>query len=119
MTEYTNAIALALRLINKKGRTILLRRVTKADTGSPWKPGAVSNSDISVKGVFLGTTNFNREGELVTTENEHILIAASGLAVVPAVNDLIIDSTETLKILNVDPLKPGDEAVLYTIEVKR
>lgn len=119
MTEYTNAIALALKLINKKGRTIILSRVSKADTGTPWKPGAPTNDNHIIKGVFLGTTSFNKEGELVSTDNEHILIAASGLAIRPTIADLIVDSAETLKILSVGDLKPGDEDVLYTLEVIR
>lgn len=118
MTEYTTLIALADRLIRKKGRTIILRRVTKTPAANEWEQPSIVNSDQTIKGVFLGKLKRNINGEIIETDIETVLIAALDLTTVPTTDDLIIDGSRQRVIVKIEPVKPGDESVFYSIGLK-
>ena len=119
MTEYTSAIALASRLIIKKGRTITLRRLNETPAANEWDKGSVANDDHPVKGVFLGRMKIDRDGTLVRSESDTLLIAALNLTIVPVTADVILDGSTQFSILTVDELKPGDEEIMYTLGISQ
>lgn len=118
MTEYTNAINLASRLIAKKGREIVIRRENKTEATNEWEKDTIDNSDYLVSGVFLGTKQKNRKGEVIEMEMEMVLVAAKDFELVPTIDDLLIDCGVVRTIVAVDPLKPGDENIMYEIGLK-
>jgi hypothetical protein len=117
MTEYTSAINLASRLIIKKGRTVTLRRFDETPGAQPWDPPTVVNDDHSIKAVFLGKMKQDRDGTLIQSDEELVLVAAKDLTIVPTTDDVIVDGSTILKIATADDLKPGDENVMYTLGV--
>lgn len=122
MGGYTKARALALRLIGKKGRAIQVRRIENAapaEPGKPWSKGRDS-SDHATTGVFLAYKQKRQEGASIKVADQEVLIPAADLDFVPTTKDKIIDTNGSVwNIVGVDPLQPGDEAVVFTVQVRR
>ena len=90
----------------------------KTPAANEWEQPSVVNSDQSIKGVFLGKLKENIKGELIQSDLETVLIAALNLTTVPTTDDLIIDNSRQRVIVTVETVKPGDEAVFYSIRLK-
>lgn len=118
MSEYMASRSLADRLIEKKGRAIVVRRLDKTEPDNAWEQPIVVNDDHDAFGVFIGKTLENRDGTIIQKENETVLVAALNLSIVPTTEDLIIDGAVTRVIAAVEPTKPGAEDVLFSIELK-
>lgn len=119
MSEYMASRSLADRLIEKKGRAIVVRRLVKVEADNPWElPDETDNDDHPAFGVFIGKTLENRDGTIIQKENETVLVAALNLSIVPTTEDLIIDGAATRVIAAVEPVKPGEEDVLFSIDLK-
>ncbi len=125
MGEYDSAVALALRLIKKKGKLITVRNVTvaaPADSNKPWYPGAGTNVDQSVYGVFLDYAQRYIDGETIKTGDQQVYLPSTdvtGAPVTPKVDGLILRGSEVWKILAVSPLKPADQLIIHTVQVRQ
>ena len=119
MTEYTASIALAGRLIHKKGRAIIVRRIIRTPNENPLDPPTLVNEDYNVAGVFLFGVRENRNSEVVEQETEVVMISALNLPIVPTPEDVIVDGGVQRVILTVQVTKPGAEEILYKMELKQ
>jgi len=120
MTEYTQSITNANTAIRKKGRDICIQRtVITTSTSTPWTVPTDSPSSHLTKGVFLDYSSHEVDGTLILAEDQKVLVAALGLDIVPTTKDKIIDGDDTWAIKAVKPLKPGDEAIIYELQVRR
>ena len=130
MTEYTNSINIAGKLITKKGRDIIIRRGNKTEPSDPWKQDSENESDYRVKGFFFNESfgrfassrrgNQNRANDVVQTNNETVLVAALNLSIVPTTEDTLVDCLvdKAYTIIFVDSLKPGSEDIIYSIGIR-
>ena len=113
---YTRAAATALRLIKRYGQTMTLRRIT---TGAYAAGAAVqSQSDESVSGVVLDFTDYERAAGLIDINDRKVMLAASGMTAAPALEDQLIASTVTFKIVNSKPLSPAGVPIIYELQVR-
>lgn len=125
MGEYDSAIELAKRLIAEKGQDATLRNLTPgslADSNKPWKPGATTNVDKTVRAVFLGYAQKFIDGTSIKTGDQRVLMAAtdtSGAAVAPQVDGLVLRGSEKWKIIAIKPLNPAGEPIMYTVQVRQ
>lgn len=122
MGAYDSAIALAKRLITKKGAAISLRRYTDgtpADPAKPWQPGARTHVDYPTHGAFLEYQKNDIDGTEVKAGDQQVYVAASDLAVAPAGSDVILRGSEVWTIKNISELKPADDPVLYVFQVRQ
>lgn len=118
MAEYDNFVSLAKRLIDKKGRTITIRRNTSAtprDASKPWLGNTISYTDYTVKGVITGVGQKYIDDNLVRSGDQNAIIPASGLAIVPNLKDFVVDETFKFEIIKVDTLKPGEQVIMYSL----
>jgi hypothetical protein len=125
--DYTATAAKALTMLNKYGMAMTLRRQT-AGTFNP-STGAftgAATTDYTVQGLIqsqtlqtagAGERFFN--GTLIQAGDKFILLAASGLAVVPSPGDLLIIGSITFNIATIIPLEPGGTALMYRALVRK
>lgn len=125
MGEYDSAVALAQRLIAKKGAAAILRASAKApppDPSKPWKPGARSDVDQNIKAVFLDYKQSVIDGSRIKQGDQRVLVASTddlGNPVAPTTNHRIIRGSEDWQVMDVATTKPGDQVVYFELQVRR
>lgn len=101
MAEFDSSIALAKRLITKKGEAVTLRRFSEptANPSKPWKPtspSTASEDQTAVSMVFLNFDSLGREplqfedGTQVKSGDKRVLVAALGLTFAPSLGQVIL-----------------------------
>lgn len=127
MTEYTSAIDLAARLIIKKGREVIFRHretdTASVDEDRPWDKPAPLEGDQKLKMVFLDYDQKVIDGTKIKSKDKQVLMFAKGVRFTPTTKDFLIDLPKDggkfWKILDVEILSPGEEAVMFTLQVRR
>lgn len=125
MGEYDSSIALAKRLIKKKGQQVTLRSLTATaapDPAKPWYPGANVPVNWTVDAVFLGYEQKYIDGEQVQMGDQQVYMPAAdllGAQINPEEEGLVIRGTETWKIIKVKPLNPAGDPVMYELQVRQ
>lgn len=131
MAEYSSAIALALRLIRKKGRAdgeIIRTSSPATPAQTPWKPGVPTKTALAenLSVVVLDAKTmlaFSRKGEAVIASlapeaTAIAFLAAASLDVPPAIGDLLETGGRRYSVLDVEDLCPGEQTILYTLHLK-
>lgn len=139
MTEYSSAVALASKLIKKKGRKDVslfrARPGTPSAPARPWKldvtPAADQLLASGLNVLFLdqrqargeqGQFGFEVSFRSRVDMPDSIMPGATSVAYfipaqlgtqVPEAGDLVVSGTHRYTIMRCDALKPGDELVLY------
>lgn len=125
MGEYDSAVALALRLLTKKGQEAILRAIAPAagaDPAMPWRPGQSVPTDQTVRMVFVAYKRQYIDGTQVQTGDQRVIMPAtdtSGAAVAPTADMLIVRSAETWRIITVEAVNPGGQPIVYKCQVRR
>ncbi len=120
MAEYDSAVALAKRLIEKKGRRDgkLLRASQAAPTDQPWKPGTSGKvalaEDLAV--AILGASLF-KVGSLTPETTAVGYLAAASFDDV-RLGDVLETRAERYSVLSAEKLAPGDQDILYILHLK-
>ena len=132
--------ALATRLINKNGRTIRLKKVGAAAPQDPtplepWDPEgdqailpAVPNTDKTppstnpnplLKGVVIPVTRDRVDDTLVRVNDQMCYISAADIGSIEiTTRDRIIDRNREFTIVEVTDISPGDQKVLYMLQLR-
>lgn len=118
MAEYDSAIALAKKLIDKKGRQINVRRTTLVDGPNPLDPPTQTNTDYPVRAVFLDYEQSLINETLIKVGDQRCLIPAIDVPISISTADLIIDGSSVYSIKNDGILKPGDQVIIYDLQVR-
>jgi len=122
--------ATATRLIAKWGRTVTITKVTPGTpTATPWMGSTPGSTTQSVKAGFLdprnSEQNFDFANKLIpktdiVRADWHVIVAAEGLAFVPAQGHTVTDTDGTVyKVVTVSPAAPGTDVFLYILQVQR
>lgn len=125
MGEYDSSIALAKRLITKKGQAVTLRSLTTAapvDEDKPWNPGANVPSDQTVMGVFLDYEQRYIDGALIKAGDQRVLMPATdtaGTAIAPAAGRIVLRGQEKWEVITVKPLAPAGDPVMFELQVRQ
>jgi hypothetical protein len=123
MGEYDRPIATAKRLIEKKGQVCTwIQHIlgTPSDADKPWLTGNDEIVSLPVSIVFLSANRINNEfirallGTEVTVGTVKGIMA--GQTFEPTKKDIVIRGDKTLRIKNIDPVKPAEDAILHIIE---
>lgn len=130
-TVYSSAIALALRLITKKGEKGVTLREYKEGTANPtkpWKPTAavVPTRTLKCNAVFLDFDLKGAEpkrfadGTEVRQGDKQVYLAASGLDFAPDLNNILVrlDGTEW-RVGNLKSLDPDGTPIVYELWCKK
>ena len=125
--DYTKKAADVLAALQKKGMAMTLRqtaggtfnRATGSYTGA-------TTTDYSAWGLIQsrtmdrgGDTGGRFNGILVQTDDEFILLAASGLTVTPAPGDLLVISGVIYNLVALIDVRPGGVVLFYRLLVRK
>lgn len=124
MARFDRQIATALRLIQKNGQ--LVQWVVKQNTqdpSQPWLEVEAAPVKHNVYICFLPVDKDNREFiNFLRGSNELKIGSLIGLmgnvSFNPSGEDFVERDGATLPILNIDPLSPNGQKILYTVEFK-
>lgn len=133
MAEYDSAIALARRLVQKKGRPIKLveKSTTEVDPAKPWLGKTTTPArEVQTFGAFfqvefleqlirLGSGRETPVRSSLTTEEEMVLVPADGLPFRVRPGMLVEDRGNRKEIKRLEQLEPGTQPVLYMLVVAR
>lgn len=128
MTEYTSAINLAARLIIKKGRVVVFhyRNSAPTDDPNPERPEDIAAPTVvtqDLKMVFIGYEQKAINGTDILTGDQQVYMFAKGTLRAPTKKDLIfekpVNGGEAWNIIEIETVKPGEEDVLYILQVRR
>lgn len=125
MAGYESARALAERLIAKKGRKDgVLRRPSSDNAATSDRPWAPQDSDptqdpamaeeLSV--VVLDAKLFKKEQ--LTPETTAVAYLAASACPEPRTGDLLETRGHRYSVLDVQDLAPGEDSILYTLNLK-
>jgi hypothetical protein len=127
MARFTKSIALAQKLIKKNGRnvTITFPSTTLADPAKPWEGVTTSSNTKVVKGVF---TNYARTDQRnvndgvptnVQVGDQKLLVAAGDITPDDIKTATTVDDRSTTwKVINVEVVDPGDDPILYKLQLR-
>lgn len=128
MGVYDSQVALALRLIQEKGKAITLQQVNTIvpDDAKPWETSAETPDPIVMRAVFL---NFNHQDvethhrmgdtEIDAGDVKALVAADPAIAYVPSVGDNITDEETTYSIEWVQVLAPNGQKILFTLRLRK
>lgn len=123
MAEYDSSREVALRLITKKGRELKYRTFETdpalSDPNKPWDKNAPLGANKKPKGVVLNYVIKAVNGTTIMQGDKQVFLAAQGLDFEPGEKDMIWDEGRWYKVIAVDNLAPGDQTVLYTLQIRR
>lgn len=117
MAEYNKAIALAKRLIDKKGRivTVFQRETAPSDSDEPWDVDEVQRRTFDAKAVVFPVETKYVDGTTVLVTDKQMFIAAADAQFAIAPQCKVRDKGYDSQVIRVEVLEPGDQAVLYTV----
>lgn len=130
MSFYSLIAARAHNAIKKRGAPMVLRRTTPTtinpDTGELTSAttedhvcyGIIQYFDSKASQLMYGTNTL--KNTLIRKEDQMIMLSAANLAITPTeVIDALIFDGVTYTIVNLLTLKPGGQAVLHIIHVRK
>lgn len=122
MTRFSNAIALASRLVQKNGQDMTFVRFTDptpADPTMPWRVDDPTETTTAFKGVMLDYPPDFVESWSLQRGDKIILIAGGDLAVTPTDKDHIRLGDAEYSIEHLKTIAPNGELILHTLQVRK
>jgi hypothetical protein len=125
--DYTEIAADVLAALQEDGMAMTLRR----SAGGTFSPATGSytgatTTDYPAWGLIQsrtmpqsGNTGERFNGMLVQTDDEFVLLAASGLTVTPAPGDLLVIAAVVYSIVTLIAVKPGGVVLFYRLLVRK
>lgn len=130
MAVHDNFVALAIRLVNKHGRQVFVRRETyTASASEPWNKdaGATKTTDYPVKAAFLDDDSRDlllsipgQPDQKTTIEkslDRAVYIPAGSLPIAVTIADTLVDGDRVWEITQVQLIKPGPTPVVWVLKV--
>ena len=124
-TFYNRLQKTVKRLVDKYGQTATLRVMDSAtlpDTNKPWLPAEGSETEYTVKIVFIPDKLDNHEEIMYLKDTEIISGQINGYMapidnVIPKAKDVVVRGDQLLTIDNIMPLNPGGIDLVYKFEM--
>lgn len=105
-------------LIDDIGKDVILRKVTEGAYNVA--TGSVTNttSDETVKAMILNYRDSQFDGSLILQGDRKIVIAAKD-ATIPQADDLIIEGSNTYRLISVRTVEENDVDVIFTCQGRK
>lgn len=118
--DYTTIAANALQAIQDAGTAITVTRET-VDAFDPSTGDVTPGATLVASGYGVQTRYSRRDidGTVIQIGDMRLLVASSGLAFAPEQNDTITVDSVAWDVVNVEPITPSGEDVLYICQVRR
>ena len=120
MAEFDSAIALAKRLIERKGRLMTFQRrtTTASDQNAPWDVEEEPTPEHEAKAVVFPVEQKYVDGSTIRTTDKQMYVAAASLGVELTLSFTVKDRGQNLEIVGIEPLEPGEQRIMYTVFVR-
>lgn len=120
MAEYDSAIALAKRLIDRKGRVVNVRKsnATAPDPSKPWEVEENPEINFSARAVVVPIESRYVDGKTTLVTDKQMYLASADATFPVTVDCRVMDKGYENQVIRVDLLEPGEQAVLYTVIVR-
>lgn len=125
MAEYDSSVALAKRMIKKKGQPATLRTFLASqpiDPDQPWVSVDPVVKDQTVNTVWLDYAQQYIDGDAIRTGDQRVFAPATDTAdqpIDPAPDSRIIRGSQVWQVVRIKPLSPGGPVVMYEIQVRQ
>lgn len=127
--DYNRPQATANRLIGRYGQTGAIPRTVITPPPNDWTPGTETTTYHAVTLAVLPIDEKRIDGTLILSGDKQVLIALDGLAITPAVGDVVMfngsfsagvyTGGEAWTIAKLDTLAPAGVTVLFDAVVRR
>lgn len=108
--------------LDKKGRAVrvIQKSRTLVDGERPWKGTTGAGVDFSTICVFIDYESKEIDGDKIKAGDKKLLANAVDNGDIPFEDyDEIIDGGVTWRIKRVETLQPGDEILMYTVQIRK
>lgn len=125
MGEYDSSVALAKKLIKKKGQPVILRHYTAtppADPDKPWVPGDRVQVDQTVMAVWLDYAQHYIDGETIRAGDQRVFMPSTDTAgnpIDPDVDYIVLRGSQIWKVVKPKPLQPGEQKVMFEVQLRQ
>lgn len=117
--NYSKTAKSALQSITKFGAEMIIkRRVARTDINSPWKDPNITPESCPCVGIVTEFSSREIDGQSILRTDKKIMVAASGLEIVPLPTDKISMGSTDYSIISVVPVAPGGDPIIYTIQAR-
>ncbi len=128
---YESQIQTALRLIARKGKTVVWRKLASAivDENKPWNVSedSLNNVDKNVSMVFLPVSRVGQEyvrlsakGDIPEGSLYGLIGSQSFMQTLDdakgCINDVVVDGEKELRIKNISPIAPNGTIIIAYVE---
>jgi hypothetical protein len=107
----------AVRLIEKNGRPVSIRRTSTTTATDELTTAVFFNENAQDLEARLSTA-----GQLVVSPVEQskvlVYLAARDIGVAPTIADKLVDGSRVLEIQQVETVQPGSQVILYILKVE-
>ena len=123
MAFYDRVSRKAAKMIARYGRTtgitlVAMSTPTIRDPTKPWETTATESSE-SCTAVVIHYDEKLIDGTTIQRGDRQVIVAALGLNTPPNLNGAAVIDGVRYKIVNVQPLEPGGQALIYTLQVRQ
>jgi hypothetical protein len=113
--DYSPLVDIADSLLAEFGRTATLRQRTTGGYDVTANKPTITVTDHTVTIAIFGQPTRPNMDSAVASRSREALISAKGLAVAPGVNDHVIVGADSFKIIESNPVKPGETTVVHQV----
>lgn len=119
MSLASDSAAEVLAALQYAGSSMTLTRTTPgAYDNATGATGSASSTNYTIQAVMTNYRDALIDGTLILAGDRKALIAASGLAITPAVGDRIVNGSETSEIVKSSEIAPNGTPVAYIAQVR-
>ncbi len=126
MTLYDDMAEWALDMLTEFGAEAVIRRnnaapvntTTTTTAPAPWAAPESSIVEYPCKAVVSNYSESVLNGSAIKQGDKKIIVAASGLAIEPAVTDVIVCNSVAYNIVAVSVVSPAGTPIIYVLQAR-
>lgn len=118
--DYLKSATTALTLIEKFGATAKITHTEVSEPVNPWDPstGEVVTKEYEAAAVVTDYAQRLIDGVTVKYGDKEIIVAASGLDIMPSANDVIETAGQKFSIVSVNVVSPAGVPLVYRVQAR-
>ena len=119
MGAFDSSIIVAKSLITRFGQTVTLQTFASVAGANPWDAPNITKTEQSIEAVFLDYEQKYIDGTLIQAGDQRVIMPASGLSTYPQRESIISRCGDLWKVVNVSPLNPNGQNIMFELQVRK
>jgi len=116
---FDSSIIVAKSLITRFGQTVTLQTFASVAGANPWDAPTITKTEQSIEAVFLDYEQKYIDGTLIQAGDQRVFMPASGLNTYPQRESIISRGGDLWKVVNVSPLNPNGQNIMFELQVRK